>query len=87
MRIMAQCAFAAIVLFLAFTWKYALLLPLLWPFFVLAAAPIAWYVVFDRHRESANDEILIRLDAIANAIRDAQSRASSESPFRQSARI
>lgn len=85
MRLLAQICMATIAGFLALFWKFSLLLPLLWPFAWVLLTPIAWYVVFDRHRETGNEELLLRLDALANAIRDAADRSATAPSSRLSA--
>lgn len=38
--------------------------------------PVLWYFIFERHREAPSDDLLLRLDAIANAIREGRDIAS-----------
>ncbi len=82
-RIFAQISMGVITVFLALMWRYALILPILWPFFIIAASPIAWYVTFDRHLEMPEGEIVARLEMIANAVRETSGKSATELAFRR----
>lgn len=77
MRTFAQCSLGLIIVFVAMMWKMALLLWLLWPFFIAAAFPIFWYVLFERHLETNNAEIIQQLEMIRNAISDGHTKAQA----------
>jgi hypothetical protein len=70
MRLAAQIAFVVVVVLVGANWKYGVLLPLFWPLLFVAVSPVLWYVIFDRGRRPHADELLLKLDAIVNAIRE-----------------
>lgn len=70
MRGLAQLAFGVFVVFVIAMFKYGLLIMLLWPVGLLCLMPVAYYVIFERHRETSDTAILERLDSIHRAITD-----------------
>ena len=43
----------------------------------------AWYFLFDRHLERNDEALLLKLDAIANAIRESEGRYASAPSLRR----
>jgi hypothetical protein len=76
MRQAAQFALALVAVYAGLIWLAPLLF-LNWPFVLpILLAPVAWYVIFDRHREIDHFEpLLLELRTLRNAIAELKVRS------------
>lgn len=70
MRLAAQISMALAALYIVLVPARPLLLFGVWYVVPLLMFLPAWYFIFNRHRENQNDELMLKLEAIANAIRE-----------------
>lgn len=76
MRTLAKtCMIVSAVLFALFTW-IPLVNMVMFAVQPLLMLPVAWWFLFHRHLEPDREELMLRLDAIANAIRETQETPS-----------
>lgn len=83
MRGFAQLAFGVFVVFVAMMFKQPALLLAFYPIGLLCALPVAYYYIFERHREGHSAEIAAHLERIADALRT-QGVAEQSVPSRRS---
>lgn len=83
MRGFAQIAFGVFVVFVAMIFKQPSLLLAFYPMAVLCALPVAYYYIFERHREGHAAQIAEQLERIANALSEREPAERSE-PSRRS---
>lgn len=81
MRTLAQASMVVGGLFLVFMLKAPALILVAWYVLPPVAFFPLWYIIFDRHRETDLEQVLLRLERIANAITDAADRSATGSSF------